>query len=386
MPKPIHSREVVLLESPEDVKADVHQVMNPLHPDVYNSLKESIWAEGILVPILLDKNWAVIDGHNRIQVWKDLLAIDVEIGKVPAVVYDGATKYDAYRIAVTTNSVRRDPSTLKPELVRKQLLWLDHMYEAEGDPPDDRRSFTDTRIASTIGIQKDAVRVIRAQMENSGEIATSTRRVGLQMRNGKRVEKITPIEAARSTAANMNEKKQSEPSMVFPGTPSNETPPIPPPAKIKIGRKEYTPEEVKAEVKKLQDEKSEMEKEKEGAEEKLQERIDLLDYQYTEAVAAVHAKYREEEPPPSFPELSDEAWENAFANARSVRIEKLMRHMRDITGFLSFMQSYFPDEAAEAIMDMSGGDRVVEDLDFIVGWLGQATEGAKAKIERVHSE
>lgn len=376
--EPIHRREVVLLDSPDAVKTDVHQVMNPLHPDVYNSLKESVWAEGILVPLLLDNDYAVIDGHNRVNVWKDLQAEGVDIGRVPALVYDAATKYDAYRIAVTTNSVRRDPTEAKPELVRKQLMWLDHMYEAAGDPPDDRRSWSDKRIASTIGIHDQAVRKIRAEMEAKGEIAASTKRVEIQIRGTGRREVARDVAKTRAASKKASGAKDALDSAAS-RTDDDKTVEVP--SKIKVGKKEFTSDEAAKEIERLRKKAKDLASETKGAkkaEENLQaqidERIESAQLAFLEEVANIKARFGETEPPELL-DVEPEAWIQMAKEAESVRVNEAGGIIRDVyTGVAGRMREYMPGEAAQAALRMTESGKVLETLEFVQMWINGVIE------------
>jgi DDE family transposase/ParB-like nuclease family protein len=47
------------------------QALPPLSPEEYRDLEQDILANGILVPIIVDENGVVIDGHHRQKIAKD---------------------------------------------------------------------------------------------------------------------------------------------------------------------------------------------------------------------------------------------------------------------------------------------------------------------------
>ena len=48
------------------------QFMPPLLPSEYQALTESIRAHGVQVPVIVDENGAIIDGHHRDQIATEL--------------------------------------------------------------------------------------------------------------------------------------------------------------------------------------------------------------------------------------------------------------------------------------------------------------------------
>lgn len=49
-----------------------YQLLPPLSPEEYTTLKEDIRARGVCVPIEFDGDGNVLDGHNRLQIWNEL--------------------------------------------------------------------------------------------------------------------------------------------------------------------------------------------------------------------------------------------------------------------------------------------------------------------------
>lgn len=169
----ITEKETIFLESPEDVVINVHQVMPALTEEDRQSLKESVRQRGILNPILLDEEDAVVDGHNRINIWAELLG-EGEGGHIAPVVahkISGLDKYSAHEIAIETNVARRQlRPPQKRELIRNELKFLANKYEAQGYVDMQARSWPSTRLADYLGVDSKTVRDERLEAERDGSI------------------------------------------------------------------------------------------------------------------------------------------------------------------------------------------------------------------------
>jgi hypothetical protein len=166
----ISQKRTVLLESPEDVILDVHQVMPSLSLDDYASLKQSIRIRGILEALYLDQDYAVVDGHNRVHIWRELLLDGIDIGVVPAHVISG-DKYELHEIAVEKNVARRQLTPpQKRELARKELIFLAEKYEAQEYTGERTRSWDSNRLGRYLGMSHTLVREERRKLEDSEAI------------------------------------------------------------------------------------------------------------------------------------------------------------------------------------------------------------------------
>jgi ParB-like chromosome segregation protein Spo0J len=52
----------------------LYQVLPDLSDDEYAALKEDVRQHGILVPVEVDEDGQIPDGHNRVRVWSELRA------------------------------------------------------------------------------------------------------------------------------------------------------------------------------------------------------------------------------------------------------------------------------------------------------------------------
>jgi hypothetical protein len=165
----------VLLQSPDEVNLDVHQVMPSLTKEEFAALKEDIRENGILYPIFLDENYNIIDGHNRVLCWKHLLLEKVDPAPVAAHVFPEMDKYKAHDLAIAVNVKRRHLGPeQKRELIRNQLRHLADMYEAQGHTGENTRSWDNARIARYLASSRDTVRDTRRKMEKAKQIPTAT--------------------------------------------------------------------------------------------------------------------------------------------------------------------------------------------------------------------
>lgn len=177
------ARQTVLLESPDQVKPYVHQFMPNLSPEAYDSLKEDIRQNGILMPILLDEGYAIVDGHNRVRIWQELRA-DGEAddpAPVAAHIIPGLNPHTAHNMAIAVNVKRRNMTPpQKRELVAQELRYLAKYYAAQGFDGDQTRSWSAERVAEHCAVSRGLVSDVRRELEDSGEIPVAQYTVGIR--------------------------------------------------------------------------------------------------------------------------------------------------------------------------------------------------------------
>ena len=73
----------------------------------YKALRKNIETHGLLTPIVLSKNFTIIDGHRRFNCLKDL-----GVRKVPAIIHETITNrnYDTMFVAANENSMTITPA------------------------------------------------------------------------------------------------------------------------------------------------------------------------------------------------------------------------------------------------------------------------------------
>lgn len=165
------TRQTVLLESPDQVKPYVHQFMPNLSPEAYDSLKEDIRENGILMPLLLDEDYAIVDGHNRVRIWQELKADDADPAPVAAHIIPGLNPHTAHNMAIAVNVKRRNMTPpQKRELVAQELRYIATYFEHQGYRGKEARSWDNARMADYCAVSAYLVRDVRRNMEESGEI------------------------------------------------------------------------------------------------------------------------------------------------------------------------------------------------------------------------
>lgn len=167
-------RKTVLLDSPDVVKPYIHQFMPNLSPEAYESLKEDIRENGILMPLLLDEDYAIVDGHNRVRIWQELVAENADPAPVAAHIIPGLNPHTAHNMAIAVNVKRRNMTPpQKRELVAQELRYLAKYYEDEGYTGDETRSWDSVRLADHCAVSPGLIKDVRRNMEASGEIPKS---------------------------------------------------------------------------------------------------------------------------------------------------------------------------------------------------------------------
>jgi ParB-like chromosome segregation protein Spo0J len=143
-----------------------YQVMPPLSQEEFQALKESIAENGVLVPVVIDVDGAIIDGHYRVQAYHELFA---EGNDVP--MYPTETRSD-----LTTDAEKR-------ELAWRLNMQRRHLSQAQKRDAIDAKlkespEWADNRIAKLLGVDGKTVRLARVMLEGRKEIAKLKKLVG----------------------------------------------------------------------------------------------------------------------------------------------------------------------------------------------------------------
>lgn len=127
-----------------------YQVMPPLSKAERDSLKEQIEEYGVTDPVLVSQHGDIIDGHNRVEIAKEL-GIDYPTREI------SGTDEKLRDLAYTRNSGRRNLSTQqKRELIARSL---------KDDP-----GKSDREHAKRVGVDHKTVTTVRRDLEANGEI------------------------------------------------------------------------------------------------------------------------------------------------------------------------------------------------------------------------
>ena len=130
------------------------QFMPPLLPSEYASLTESIRQHGIQVPVLVDENGAIIDGHHR-----DMIAAELGID-CPRDVRTGLSDSVKRTLAISLNKDRR-------HLTRAQVQALVE-ESVKADP-----QLSDREHARRVGVDHKTVATVRGALVANGEFPHS---------------------------------------------------------------------------------------------------------------------------------------------------------------------------------------------------------------------
>lgn len=134
------------------------QALPPLAPDEYRALEESILEHGVMVPIILDENGVVIDGHHRQK-------ITVHHGlPCPSETKSGYTDSEKRTLALSLNIDRRQLSR-----EQKRALIAESL---KADPQLSNREH-----AKRTGVSDKTVGTVRDELEESAEIPHFTERI-----------------------------------------------------------------------------------------------------------------------------------------------------------------------------------------------------------------
>lgn len=129
-----------------------YQLLPPLAEEEFASLKSDIRAHGVLVPIELDSEGRILDGHHRLRCWTELRSEGVRLSDYPRIVRAGLTEDDKVAHVFALNLARRH---LNP----KQRAGVVGMLRVKG--------WSTRRIAEVAGVSEATVR------RDLGAIATN---------------------------------------------------------------------------------------------------------------------------------------------------------------------------------------------------------------------
>lgn len=136
-----------------------YQLLPPLSADEYAALRDDIKSAGVRVPIDVDENGDILDGHHRKQIC-DELGIEC-----PERVVRGLADFAKVDYALTVNLARRHlTSEGRSKLVKASL---------KRDPRLSNREH-----ARRCGVSHPFVASLRAVLESGGQLETVTSRVG----------------------------------------------------------------------------------------------------------------------------------------------------------------------------------------------------------------
>jgi ParB-like chromosome segregation protein Spo0J len=125
-----------------------YQLMPPLVEEEYQALKADIAERGVIVPIEVDEEGNILDGHHRLKAWLELKEEGTELPDYPRAVRGGMTETQKRNYVRVLNIVRRH---LTKEQLQKQweAMRQDGMtYQEIADATGNAESTVRTSIAS----------------------------------------------------------------------------------------------------------------------------------------------------------------------------------------------------------------------------------------------
>ena len=133
-----------------------YQVMPDMAAEEFDALKADIAEHGVLIPIELDEDGNVLDGHHRLKACEELGITDY-----PTITRAGMTEAEKVLHAYTLNTARRHLTREQKAEAVKDLL--------RRDP-----SISDRRIAAAVGVTHPTVGKYRRQLEGGGQVVKVT--------------------------------------------------------------------------------------------------------------------------------------------------------------------------------------------------------------------
>jgi len=128
-----------------------YQLLDPLPADVYEALKADIAERGMVYPVVLDETGAVLDGHHRKRIAKELGVT------CPTSVLPGLSEEQKLDVGLALNLTgRRQTREEKRETIRRYLLR--------------RPDVSDRHAAQVTGASGPTVAKVRAELEANAKI------------------------------------------------------------------------------------------------------------------------------------------------------------------------------------------------------------------------
>jgi hypothetical protein len=120
-------------QAQEDMAAAPYQVLPPLTPKELEDLKASILEQGVLVPVDVDEDGVILDGHHRAMV-AEALGVDCPRRVVAGLVDEGARRAYAVKVNITRRHLTQKA---RQELLGKLRAegWSIRRIEAETGVP-----------------------------------------------------------------------------------------------------------------------------------------------------------------------------------------------------------------------------------------------------------
>lgn len=153
-----------------------YQVMRDLTQTEYEDLKQSIIENGVIVPIIVDENGDIIDGHHRVKICEELGLTDF-----PTERKDDLTEEEKINMAYQLNEARRQ---LSAEEKRQEIKR--RLQEAP--------EISDRQIAKQVDSSPTTVGTIRKVLEDSGQLSKLDSSIGADGKERPRQVERKPVD------------------------------------------------------------------------------------------------------------------------------------------------------------------------------------------------
>lgn len=119
-------------------------LLPPLSTDEFEALQADIKANGVLVPIVVDENGVILDGHHRYKIDND----------APRRVVKGLSESEKQAFTIRANLVRRNLSPEQKRDIQKRQKEIAKRLREE-----DAKRWTQKRVAEVLGVAESTVRL-----------------------------------------------------------------------------------------------------------------------------------------------------------------------------------------------------------------------------------
>ncbi len=163
-----------------------YQVMPSMPPEQFAALKADIAERGVLVPLDVEEEGHILDGHHRYRA-----CVELGITDFPTIVRPGLSEEERRIFARKSNMLRR-------HLNRKQVREL--IAEQLKDTPD----WANNRIGQVLGADSKTVQAVRHALELTSEIPKFDKLIGADGK-ARPVKQNRPLAIMASNAADLDQ-------------------------------------------------------------------------------------------------------------------------------------------------------------------------------------
>lgn len=101
-----------------------YQICEPLTESEYADLKASVAKYGVLVPVEVDEQGNILDGHHRVRAWEELRAEGISVPQYARMIRSGMSEDEKFEHALRLNTVRRHMTPEARERTKLRVVDL----------------------------------------------------------------------------------------------------------------------------------------------------------------------------------------------------------------------------------------------------------------------